>query len=250
MPTYLYCVLAPPRTDAAPHLRGISEAPVRAVVTLRGLEAWVSTIDEGAVRTSGRALAEQALLHNEVVDAALATGRTPLPARFGSQFADDAMCIVHLEQHHPVLSAALTRVADAVEMSVLLVPVERARASPRNSPRRDEPAAGRRYLEAVRQRTRDEEQRRAVAASMAGRITSTVASIVRSESRDAGTAGILSVAHLVGRGEVDRYRREVTAVVPEAGYRIVVSGPRAPYSFAAESAFLVGHDSSSPSRDE
>jgi len=250
MATYLYCVLAPPRIDAAPGLPGIGGTPVRAIVTPSGLEAWVSTIDEGAVRTSGRALAEQALLHNEVADAALATGRTPLPARFGSQFADDATCIAHLEQHHRALSAALTRVADAVEMSVLLVPVERGRANPRTSPRRDEPAAGRRYLEAVRQRTRDEERRRAVAASMAGRITSTVASIVRGESRDAGTADILSVAHLVGRGEVDRYRREVTAVVPEAGYRIVVAGPRAPYSFAAESAPLVGHDSSSPNRDE
>jgi len=250
MATYLYCVLAPSRADAAPRPRGIGGAPVRAIGTSVGLEAWVSTIGDGAVRTSGRALAEQALLHNEVVDIALATGRTPLPARFGSHFADDAMCLAYLEQHHRVLSAALTRVADAVEMSVLLVPVERPSATPRSAPRRNEPAAGRRYLEVVRQRTKDEERRRAILARMASRITGAVASIVRGESRDTGAAGIVSVAHLVGRSEVDRYRREVAAVVPEAGYRIVLAGPRAPYSFAEESAAVAGHDSGSPSRDE
>ena len=54
-----------------------------------GLEAWVATIEESTLHASGSALAKLAVAHNEVVDAALATGRTPVPARFGSRFDDD-----------------------------------------------------------------------------------------------------------------------------------------------------------------
>jgi len=250
MATYLYCVLAPRRSDApALRLTGVGGAPVRAIVGA-GLEAWVSTIDDATLVTNGRVMGEQAVLHNDVVEAALATGQTPLPARFGSRFADDVACVAYLEQHHSELSAPLTRIADAVEMSVLLVPIVPSKETDRQAPRREDPAAGRRYLEAVRERTRQDDRRRAAAASLAGRITSAVAPIIRGASHEARSAGVVSVAHLVGRSELDEYKRAIAALVPEMGYRILLAGPRAPYSFAGENGSIVGHDSSSPSRDE
>src|SRR5439155_13832141 len=175
MATYLYCVLHPPRIEAFPSgLTGIAGAPVRTVVSRsgRGLEAWVATVDEASLRLSGRALVERALVHNEIVDAALATGRTPLPARFGSRFVDDEACITDLDRHSGELAAMLSRVAGGVEMSVLIVPTGPAPKSFSKPTRSYEPFAGRRYLEAVRERTRDEEQRRAAADHMAARITS------------------------------------------------------------------------------
>jgi gas vesicle protein GvpL/GvpF len=253
MATYLYCVLAPPRTDAFPsELRGIAGAPVRAVVARArdGVEAWIATIDDSLLRATGRLLAEQALTHNSIVDAALATGRTPLPARFGSRFTDDAACISHLEQHHAELSAALTRVAGAVEMSLLLVPPNPGGESPTLPVRRSEPAAGRRYLEAVRERARSEERRRAVVDGMADHLTRAVAPLVRGEARHRGPSGVVAIAHLVGRDELEGYRRAVAGVSPERGLRIIVAGPRAPYSFAEKTPAVVGHDSSSPSNDE
>jgi len=253
MATYLYCVLAPPKIDAFPTgLTGIAGAPVRTVVSRRddGLEAWVATIDDATMSPSGRALAEQALMHNDVVEAALATGRTPLPARFGSRFVDDMTCLARLNQHENQLSAALSRVAGAVEMSVLLVPIGRSREALTEPPQRDEPSAGRRYLEAVRERTRSNERRRAAADNMCARITSSVAAIVRGETHNSGSSEIVSLAHLVDLRDLERYRHAVADVAPDGVFRIVVAGPRAPYSFAAEARAVAGHDSSSPSRNE
>jgi hypothetical protein len=253
MATYLYCVLAPPKTDAFPSgLRGIAGAPVRPVVApaRSGIEAWVATIEDSVLRSTGRMLAEQALLHNEVVDAALATGRTPLPARFGSRFRDDAACSSHLEERHAELQAALTRVAGAVEMALLLVPNAERVETAADRPRRDEPAAGRRYLEAIRERTQSAERRRATADRLAARIGSAVAPMVRGEARRSDSLGVVSVAHLVDYADLERYRRAVALLSTDNDFRIVVAGPRAPYSFAQESATVVGHDSSSPNHDE
>ena len=253
MATYLYCVLAPPKSDALPSgLRGIAGAPVRSVVAppRNGIEAWVATIEDSVLRSTGRELAELALLHNEVVEAALATGRTPLPARFGSRFRDDAACASHLEEHHAQLEATLTRVAGAVEMAVLLVPNAEEVETEADRPQRDEPAAGRRYLEAIRERTQSAERRRATADRLAERLASAVAPMVRGEARRSDSSGVVSVAHLVELAHLEQYRRMVGELSTDNDFRIVVAGPRAPYSFAAESAVVVGHDSSSPNHDE
>jgi len=253
MATYLYCVLAPPKTDALPSgLRGIAGAPVRSVVAPArgGIEAWVATIEDSVLRSTGRTLAEQALLHNEVVEAALATGRTPVPARFGSRFRNDAACTSHLEERHAELEAALARVAGAVEMAVLLVPNAERVETVADRPQRDEPAAGRRYLEAIRKRTRSAERRRAAADHLAERLASAVAPMIRGEARRSDSSGVMSVAHLVDVADLERYRRMVVQLSTDNDFRIVVAGPRAPYSFAVETAAVVGHDSSSPNHDE
>jgi hypothetical protein len=251
MATYLYCVLAPPRTEALPRgLVGVGGAPVRTLVLGSGsdVEAWVATIDDAALRVSGRALAEQALLHNDVVDAALATGRTPAPARFGSYFADDAECMTDLARRSGELATTLDRIANAVEMSVLLVPSAHVEQGVRR-PGREEPAAGRRYLEIVRERTHREETRRAAGAAEANRITEAVRGIARDESRSSGS-GALSIAHLVPIRDVERYRRAVAALVPAGEFRLVIGKPRAPYSFVTQNPGVGGHDSGSLIRDE
>jgi len=253
MATYLYCVLVPAKTEAFPSgLRGIAGAPVRSVIApaRSGIEAWVATIEDSALRSTGRELAEQALLHNEVVEAALATGRTPLPARFGSRFRDDAACTSHLEERHAELEAALMRISGAIEMAVLLVPNAERGETVADRPQRGEADAGRRYLEAIRDRTRSEERVRGAADRLAGRLNSAVASMVRGEARRSDSSGVMSVAHLVDRANLDRYRRAVAGLTTENDFKIVVAGPRAPYSFAAESTTVVGHDSSSPNHDE
>ena len=253
MATYLYCVLTPPKADALPPgLRGIAAAPVRSVVAPAptDIEAWVATIEDSALRSSGRELAEQALLHHKVVEAALATGRTPLPARFGARFRDDAACVSRLKEHHGQLDAALRRIAGAVEMTVLLVPnAERVEAGA-DRPQRNEPGAGRRYLEAIKMRSQIAERRRAAGDRLTERLASAVAPVIRGEARRADSSGVVSVAHLVGLNDLDQYRRTVAELSADTAFRIVVAGPRAPYSFAIENAAVAGHDSSSPNHDE
>jgi hypothetical protein len=255
MATYLYCVLTPPKPDAlAARLTGIGDVPVRSLVCPdgAGIEGWVSTIDNAALRVRGDALASQVLQHNAVVDAALATGRTPAPARFGSRFEDDATCVADLERHRSILTRILDRVAGAVEMSVLLVPNGdiAGAPSPHSMPDRNAPAAGRRYLELLRERQRQTDQRRQTAEVEANRIGSSVQNLVRGESRSWSAAGGMSVAHLVARENVEAYRRTLGSIQAGPGYRHVLAGPRAPYSFAGQPDDLSGHDSSNLNRNE
>jgi hypothetical protein len=74
--------------------------------------------------------------------------------------------------------------------------------------------------------------------------------MVRGETRRSDSSGVVSIAHLVGLTDLDDYRRMVAELSTDKVLRIVVAGPRAPYSFAAENAALAGHDSSSPNHDE
>ncbi|HEX4468470.1 MAG TPA: GvpL/GvpF family gas vesicle protein [Gemmatimonadaceae bacterium] len=236
MVTYLYCVLAPPKTEAFPSgLVGIADTPVRVVVVREGegLEAWIATIDEATLRASGSGLAKLAIVHNEVVEAALATGRTPLPARFGTRFADDDALLSDLQERRAQLIDRLHRVAGAVEMSVLVVPRGQGQKHSTTQPRRDEPAAGRRYLEAVRERTRSEEQQRIEANGVAERVSQAVSVVTRGEIRST-SATVLSIAHLVRQDELERYRLELLQLDVGEKFRIIVAGPRAPYNFAAD----------------
>lgn len=236
MVTYLYCVLAPPKTEAFPFgLTGLAGTPVRVVVVheREGLEAWIATLDETTLHATGSALAKLAIVHNEVIDAALATGRTPLPARFGTRFADDGALLADLRERRAQLIDRLHRVAGAVEMSVLVVPTEQAQKHSTTQPRRDEPAAGRRYLEAVRERTRSEEQRHVEANKVAKLVSQAVSVITRGEIRST-SATVLSIAHLVRQDDLERYRLELSQLDVGEKFRIIVAGPRAPYSFAGD----------------
>jgi|GEM_PF-1331830 hypothetical protein len=252
MPTYLFCVLAPAGAEAVPAgLTGIGGTPIRALTAPApaSLEAWVSTITEDALRVSGRDLTAQALLHNEVVNAALALGRTPAPARYGSRFPDDAACVADLTQRAGELRAILDHVAGAVEIPTLLVP--RELAAPANErPKPGDPAAGRRYLESLRTRALDADRRRSAAEREASRLRASVGDLVRDEARSFTAAGVMSIAHLVPMAAMGRYRDAVATFVPAEDFRVVAGEPRAPYSFSSPlRSDRSGHDSGSPSHN-
>jgi hypothetical protein len=252
MPTYLYCVLAPASAEAVPAgLTGIAGAPIRALTApgLEPLAAWVATVDDDVLRVSGSTLASQALVHNEIVNAALATGRTPAPARYGSRFPDDATCVADLTRRAGELRSILDHVADAVEVPTLLVP-HKLRTTPER-PRSADPEAGRRYLESIRTRVLDDDRRRLAADREASRLRASIGDLVRDEARSFTAAGVMSIAHLVPTGAVDRYRQAMATFVPGENFRVVIGEPRAPYSFSSlPRGGFTGHDSGSPSRSE
>lgn len=254
MATYLYCVLTSATNEAPPPgLRGIGDAPIRTLSNdaFLPLEAWVGTVAESAFRDAGPDLAARALAHNEVVNAALATGRTPLPARYGARFDDDATCLADLLRRRDELEKALERVANMVEIPVLLVPTYAAASALVRPDRRDR-GAGRRYLEAVRARAEEQARRRTVLAEQAARIEGAVGEIVRAAARSTDKRGVLSIAHLVPRHALGVYRECIEALQPAAGngVRIIIGDVRAPYSFADLEKVSTGHDSGSPNSDE
>src|SRR5262245_43601439 len=113
MAVHLYCMLPRGGRDSGSvpiGLSGIDGAPIRALV-VNGVEAWVSDVDppraiptEGA---KGQKLINGVKAHDAVVEAALDTGATPVPARFGQRFDDDDACRVVLERRVEPVSRVL-----------------------------------------------------------------------------------------------------------------------------------------------
>ena len=245
MPTHLYCLL--PANSAAPGaLAGIGASPVR-VLRAGALDAWVSTV--AAPSPGGQdpaALVAAARAPDAVVAAALASGPTPLPVRFGQHLADDAECVATLARREAALVALLARVRDQVEMTLvarLPLPDE---PSPPAGPAgaTDAPAApaaphaggaGRAYLEQVKAALTMERILQLRVAAVRRRVTETVGALVRDEVVQVKPppSATLSLSHLVPRASVAAYRDAAAALAADPDVPpLVLIGPLAPYRFA------------------
>lgn len=232
MPTHLYCLLPagsnsapPPPSDSSPNV-GQSEAkgaePGVAVRTLRigGIVAWVASTADSRLTREGRRAAGEAVRHDQVVAQALARDVTPVPATLTDPYADDAALIADITSRTAEIVAAFDRARGAVEMAVIL--------APRDADAPDEPEGsggpGRKYLE----RLRELPGRLAAAAD---EIDHRLAGVTRESTRRVDRDRI-GLSHLIRREDVAAYRTVALACASDS-YRMVVDGPRAPYSFAA-----------------
>jgi hypothetical protein len=232
MPTYLYCVLTRGDSDdpSAAGLFGIADAPVR-VLAAGTLEAWVSTVTTGAPAATVEAVQQ----HDSVVGAALASGRTPLPARFGQTWASDAVCASSVAERAAELDPLLRRVAGLVEMTVCALLPDFPPADGRPARAVADATPGRAYLDNLRVRADRERRLRATLQSLRERVSGALGAMSRgevAEIRGSGDAPVLSVSYLVERGGEAQFRRAIADVARDAAARLVVAGPRAPYSFA------------------
>lgn len=246
----LYCLLTPVVADAVPTgLTGVAGAPVRAISS-RQVEAWVSDEIDARTRTADP---REILEHSAVADAAVAGGRTPLPARFGQAFEDEAALWRALAPLSASMARAFERVAGHVEMGVIVAPALRrmlAELQPVKGAVLDATArgAGTRYLERVRTRSQAEDRLSTGVRRAADRASAAVASFVHGEVRQELQAdrGVMSLAHLIRREHEEAYRSTVAALPAGKGddrWQFVVAGPRAPFSFAAlGSGGLTGMD--------
>src|SRR4051812_29869187 len=110
MTTHLYCVLPQGQIGALPAgLSGVAGGLVRAL-PVDGFIAWVSSIArEIPVSIDG------VKAHDAVVEAALATGATPVPARFGQRFDNDEACLEAIERRASAVERLLSTVQGFVE---------------------------------------------------------------------------------------------------------------------------------------
>ena len=230
MPTYLYCLLSE-SADPPSALSGLAGAAVQRLAVPFGDEtpitAWVSEVDRAQVERGAGGARE----HDLVCGAALATGTTPLPARFGQLFESAEACVADLATRVPDLLMALRRVAGAVEMSVtaLLQVAPAARVTAKGA------ATGREYL----QRLRDAHRHEASIASMSEDLRERVAVAVHGLPREEAVRLSLTprphvaISHLIARTEEEAYRRALAplATGAEPG-TLIVTGPSAPYTFA------------------
>jgi hypothetical protein len=233
--THLYCVLPHDmRAALPPGLAGLAGERVRTLL-VDGLVAWVSDVAR-AVPVS----VEGVRAHDAVVEAALDTGTTPVPARFGQRFDSDDACRDALRSRSASVESLLADVQGFVEMTLIVTP------STKRMIRDLEPVLpemfdaegegpGRRYLDTLRKRE-----------AKTGVVNAGIDDLARELSRAAGQlvrrATVLervaplplrTISHLVARQDVAAYRAAVTSIEAGGDVRFLLIGPRAPYSFSA-----------------
>ena len=208
MPTHLYCLL--PRGSSVTVADG-----ARVIDAKIGL-AWVSDTESPRLSREARDAARATLEHDRVIGVALAQGVTPIPAALADPYDDDEAVLADLSRNADGIERAFTAVAGMVEMTTIIALQDTA-------PSADVAGRGTAYLEQLRS-----------AAERVGVIGDRIAEALREpfgQARRRGDRGTLALSHLVPRDSVDRYRT-LTLALAGAGHRIVVDGPRAPYSFA------------------
>lgn len=208
MPTHLYCLL--PRGSSA-----LPAPPVRSLDAGAAI-AWVVDTTEPLVSRDARMAARATIDHDRVVSSALAQGVTPIPAALADPYPDDPAAVADLKSHTEDISLAFPAIAGMVEMTTII-------ALHDELPPGESPGRGRAYIEQLRTAP-------SRAAAIGDRIEKEMfVGFVRGARRADGSR--LAISHLVPATAVGYYREAARASEGD-GYRIVVDGPRAPYSFA------------------
>ena len=235
MSTHLYCVLPHEMRGSIPAgLSGLAGARVRAL-PVEGLVAWVSDVERD-VRVS----VEGVRAHDAVVEAALQTGTTPVPARFGQRFRDDDACSAALSSRATSVESLLSTIQGFVEMTLIITP------STRRMLRDLQPVIpemleaslrgpGRQYLETLHAREAATGAVRAAMDNLANALNAAAEPFVRRSAvhEQLTRLPFRTVSHLIPRDAIAEYKRVVGEVPSDLEFRFLLVGPRAPYSFCA-----------------
>jgi hypothetical protein len=208
MPTHLYCLL-PRESSATP------PAAVRVVDAGVGL-AWVASTDNTRLSRDAREVVRATVEHDGVVGLALGQGVTPMPASLADPYDDDSALVADVATHAYLLERAFLAIAGMVEMTAIIAVSDAPPAA-------DAPGRGKAYLEQIRSAP-------ARVGAIADRIAGSLSRIIPdSRRRDDGNRVALS--YLLPRTAEPVFRAAIQNLSGD-GYRIVIDGPRAPYSFA------------------
>ena len=233
MALHAYCLL-PRSDDRVPEaVVGLDDAPVRAIA-VDDVSMWVSD----APVLPSKVTVERVQRHDAVVTAALETGATPLPMRYGQRFDLDDEARRYLEEKLVELRPLFARVHGMVEMSVVVAPalkkmLRELEPVPAASLDASQRGAGLGYLQQVRDRSERGERARSAIDAQLDRVSAAVRKFAHAEERQARARGVGVIAHLVARYDAREYRAAVEAMRAEKDWQLLVSGPRAPYTFCS-----------------
>jgi hypothetical protein len=235
MSTHLYCVLPHEMRGSIPAgLSGLAGARVRAL-PVEGIVAWVSDVERD-VRVS----VEGVRAHDAVVEAALQTGTTPVPARFGQRFRDDDACRAALSSRVASVELLLSTIQGFVEMTLIITPSTRRMLRDLQPviPEMVEPSvrgAGRQYLETLQAREAATGAVRTAMDNLASVLFAAVEPLVRRSAvhEQLTRLPFRTISHLIAREAIAEYKRAVGEVPSDLEFRFLLIGPRAPYSFCA-----------------
>ncbi|MFJ9789692.1 GvpL/GvpF family gas vesicle protein [Streptomyces globosus] len=254
---------APALEHVLPALTGVAGSPVT-LLTLTGpghgpaaafavSDVPRSEWDEEALKVRFEDLAwleETARAHHRVIEE-LAAHTTVLPLRLATLYADRAGALAALRDHGQALATGLARLSAHTEYGVKLYVRPAAATDPSGDARppaagasAPRPGAGRAYLQARRAQQHARDDHYAQARTAAERIAALAAPHTADHVRHPAQSGpltasgagqnVLNDAYLVPDAEAEAFRDAVhTAVRGLSGVRLELTGPWAPYSFAA-----------------
>ena len=231
MPTYLYCVRSDPVLPAE-WLVGIDGGRVRGL-EVDDVLAWVSDIQSMPVEANIARLSA----HDAVCAAALESGDTPLPVRFGQAFADDRAAASGIGARKTELQARMARVSGCVEVRVVITrgKTEEEPPSTVRDAEADEPdGPGTAFLKRLARAGRVELAREVGCEEVRHAIRSTAKPLIVDQRGCETARGLSYFAVLIRRDDVTEFRDVVTNALPTEAIDLSVLGPFAPYSFAGD----------------
>jgi hypothetical protein len=244
MTTHLYCVLPHDMREGVPQgLSGLAGARVRAI-PVDGIVAWVSDVERevpvAVERVREQQLVDGVRAHDAVVEAALETGTTPVPARFGQRFENDDACRAALSSRAASVESLLSTIQGFVEMTLIITPSTRRMIRDLQPVLPDMiepsvPGAGRQYLESLQARESATGAVRQAMDELANKLTTAAERFVKRSMvhEELTRLPFRTISHLIRRDAVDAYRQAVGNVPADQEFRFLLIGPRAPYSFCA-----------------
>ena len=247
MTTHLYCVLPHDMRESVPQgLSGLAGAQVRAI-PVDGIVAWVSDVQRefpvALERVREQELVDGVRAHDAVVEAALETGTTPVPARFGQRFENDDACRAALSSRAASVESLLSTIQGFVEMTLIITPSTRRMIRDLEPvlPDMVEPSiagAGRQYLEKLQARESATGAVRRAMDELAGKLSAAAKRFVERATvhEQLTRLPFRTISHLIRREVVADYKQAVDGVPADQEFRCLLIGPRAPYSFCALSS--------------
>ena len=226
----VYCILRarPPWRGRLPE--GVEGTPI-VLVTEDALAAAVSRVSElNRTADAARATAYAAAI------AVLLRRRTVLPMRYGCLLPSETQVHEFLRVRRAEFGALLDQVDGCVEMGVRVLLATAGRPVGDDGGRTNEVGSGVAYLAARRAAyaCRDAERETVAAArSVVERTFSGLSVQSRATQAVIGPHVLMSLYFLIRRGQIGAFRGEFRRLQERVGYRLLVSGPWAPYSFVA-----------------
>ena len=237
MATYLYCV----RSDGDPApagLSGIDGAGVHSIEAA-GLLAWVSDVPGSVDPTVDRIKA-----HDAVCAAAMLSGDTPLPIRFGQTFLDDTAASTAIAARETTLKTRLARIAGCAELRLVVsrgrddVEVREDEPSPATTSREPDIAGaegpGTAFLRRLAHAGRADLAREVGCEQVRHAVRAVAGSLIVDERPCESARGVSFFPVLVRRANVDGFRSVVTEGLSTQQFGLSILGPFAPYSFAGD----------------
>jgi hypothetical protein len=212
----LYALVAP--VWPVPRVRGLLGRPLRLLRVPR-LAAWV-----GPVPRTLEPTADALHAYHQVMEKIASHHAATLPVRFGTILESDAELAFVLDARGAAFQRRLRHVRGRVQMTVRIagVAARRRAGGLRGAPT----GSGATYL-----RARAHELRALVDLPECLAVRAAVARWVRDE-RIEQQNGIVTMYHLVRRGDIVRYARAMESLVLPSDRRVYLTGPFPPFAFA------------------